>query len=527
MGDGRRATATISGPRPEPADYDTMPPPKSAPIGFQVIEGAVFDGSVPLDSARIEIGRMRRTLDVLRGVASTNPIRPNAALDAARLELARVTTVGLAGIDADASGDAILEAADALEGVRDLMQAVLQDPAHRASIDSTFGHAIAELRAHADFATFNRLRFIVGSATAVGNALASARTELGAPDGGVRRFWRDNAPTPFVVNAFSPNAFPPAHARAPSPALEALGKRLFFDPVLSGTGTRSCASCHQPARAFTDGRPRAEPIDGGQSTVLRNTPTVLNVAMQPAFFADDRALSLENQIATVLESAAEMASSPDSAAKRVSAVPSYRAAFAEAMPDRKESVITGLEVRQALAAYLRTLNAMNSRFDRAVRGDTMVMTDSERRGLTLFLGKAKCGTCHFMPLFNGVTPPFYRVSEAEIIGVPATADLKHAKLDPDMGRFSVEDLPINRFAFKVTSLRNVAVTAPYMHNGVFRTLDDVIEFYDRGGGVGIGLTLPYQSLSPVPLELSSGEKKDLVAFLGALTDTVPGDLGRR
>ena len=105
-------------------------------------------------------------------------------------------------------------------------------------------------------------------------------------------------------------------------------------------------------------------------------------------------------------------------------------------------------------------HAMDSRFDRAVRGDTLAMTDAERRGVTVFLGRGKCGTCHFAPLFNGVTPPFYRISEAEIIGVPATADLTRPMLDPDVGRANVEDNPLNRFAFKVTSLRNVALTAP-------------------------------------------------------------------
>jgi len=522
-------TATINGPRLEADDDDPAPPVKSAPIGFQVIEGALFDGSVPVDSARVEIRRMRQTLTILRGVASTNPIMPNAALDAARLQLARVTTVGLAGIDADPSGDAIVESAHALDGVRELLGLLLADPVRRALADSAFGRAIDELRAHPDFASFNRLRFIAGAGRAAGAALAEAQRELGAPEPGVRRFWRENAGTPFDTNAFSPDAFPPAHARATSEALVALGEQLFFDPVLSGPGTRSCASCHQPDRAFTDGRPRADLIAGAQPAVLRNTPTLLNVAMQPALFADDRALSLENQVGVVLASEAEMASSEDTAAARVRAIAAYRAAFAAAMPDRRDSVITGLDVRQALAAYLRTLNAMDSRFDRAVRGDTLAMSDAERRGLTVFLGRGKCGTCHFMPLFNGVTPPFYRTSEAEIIGVPATDDLDHPTLDPDVGRANVEDNPLNRFAFKVTSLRNVALTAPYMHNGVFRTLEDVVEFYDRGGAVGIGLKLPYQSLPTTPLRLTPAEKKDLVAFLGALTDTAPTPIraGRR
>jgi cytochrome c peroxidase len=502
-------------------DDDPAPPVKSAPIGFQVIEGALFDQSMPMDSARVELRRMRQTLALLRGVSSTNPILPNAALDAAKQELARITTVGLAGIDADQSGDGIGESADAIDGVRELMAILLEHSPRRASTDWTFARAVSALRADPNFVTFNRLKFIAGPAQAVAATIADAQREIGPPDAGVRRFWREMAASPFDVGAFSPNAFPPAHARPHSSDLTTLGERLFFDKNLSGPRTRSCASCHQPARAFADGRARAEAIDRSRTAVLRNTPTLLNVAMQPAFFADDRALSLENQVGVVLASDAEMASSEDTAAARVSVDASYRVAFAKAMPDRADDPITGLQVRQALASYMRTLNAMDSRFDRAVRGDTLAMTAAERRGMTVFLGRAKCGTCHFMPLFNGVTPPFYRVAEAEIIGVPATADLDHPKLDPDLGRANVEDNPLNRFAFKVTSLRNVAVTAPYMHNGVFKTLEEVVEFYDRGGGVGLGLTLPYQSLPSTPLELTPQEKKDLVAFLSALTDTIP------
>ena len=514
-------TTFLNGPRLEGDDDAPDPPVKSDPIGFQVIEGALFDQSVPLDEARTEMKRMRAALALLRGVASTNPVLPNAALDAVRLQVGRIATLGLAGVDADPSGDGILESAESMDGLRSLMAILLEKSPLRASADSAFARAAAELRANPDFATFNRLRFIAGSVRELSSVIDRARREIGAPDQSERRIWRDSVRSPFDSGAFSPLAFLPAHARPQSADIVALGERLFFDRNLSGPRTRSCASCHQPDRAFTDGLARAEPIDRSKTAALRNTPTLLNVAMQPAFFADDRALSLENQIAVVLASDAEMASSEDSAAARVATDASYRAAFAKAMPDRADSTIRGLQVRQALATYLRTLNTMDSRFDRAVRGDTLAMTEAERRGMTVFLGRAKCGTCHFMPLFNGLTPPFYRTSESEIIGVPSTADLAHAKLDPDVGRANVEDNPLNRFAFKVTSLRNVAVTAPYMHNGVFRTLEDVVEFYDRGGGVGLGLDIPYQSLPTTPLELGALEKKDLVAFLGALTDTIP------
>lgn len=514
------ATGTINGPRMEGDDDDPDPPPKSAPIGFQVIEDALFAGSVPMQQARAELAAMRRTMRSLQSVAAGNPIEPRAALDAARLQLARVATLSVAGIDAEASGDALLEAAESLEGTNDLLLTFLQDPATRDSVDLSLRKAAAELRAAPDFNAFDRLHFIVASVLPAGRALIAAQAEAGVPDQGVRRFWRETAGTPFEADAFSAHAFPPAYAVTPTREIEALGRRLFGDPRLSGNGTRSCATCHQPSRAFMDGmaRPVAMRHD---LTVSRNTPTLLNVAMQPAFFADDRALSLEDQVATVLASEAEMGSSAEEAAGRLSADPACRDAFARAFPDRADSTVTGMQVRQVVAAYLRTLVALDSRFDRAVRGDTLALTMEERSGFNVFMGKGRCGTCHFTPLFNGLTPPFYRTSEAEIIGVPAGPDLDHAELDPDIGRANVEETPLNRFAFKVTSLRNVALTAPNMHNGVFRTLEDVIAFYDRGGGAGIGLDLPFQSLPAARLNLTPEEKRALVAFLGSLTDTIP------
>jgi len=270
---------------------------------------------------------------------------------------------------------------------------------------------------------------------------------------------------------------------------------------------------------FTDGLARAKPLPG-QTATLRNTPSLINVAFEPSLFAEGRSRSLETQIGVVLESRAEMASSVDQVAVRLQSDSSYRAAFASAMPDRKAAApITGLEVRQALAAYLRSLTTFDSRFDRAMRGDTLAVAASERRGFTVFMGRGKCATCHFVPLLNGVVPPDYRTAEAEVIGVPSTADTVHARLDPDPGRARVEGVPNNQFAFKVPALRNVARTAPYTHNGVFRTLEQVVNFYNRGGAAGLGIRVASQTLSPARLELRAEEKRDLVAFLNALTDT--------
>ena len=127
--------------------------------------------------------------------------------------------------------------------------------------------------------------------------------------------------------------------------------------------------------------------------------------------------------------------------------------------------------------------------------------------------------CHFAPLFGGTLPLTYLESEPEVIGVPATRAKHGTSVDPDPGVFAIDRAPIHRHAFKTPSVRNAALTAPYMHNGVFRTLAQVVDFYDSGGGNGIGLRLANQTLSPEALHLTDPEKRDLVAFLGALTDT--------
>jgi cytochrome c peroxidase len=154
------------------------------------------------------------------------------------------------------------------------------------------------------------------------------------------------------------------------------------------------------------------------------------------------------------------------------------------------------------------------------------LSGAARRGFTVFMGKARCGTCHFAPLFNGTEPPAYVTTDPEIIGVPERPVLRHAQLDPDPGREAIDRVPSHRFAFKVPTVRNAAVTGPYMHNGAYRTLQEIVAFYDAGGGAGIGLDLPYQTLFDHPLKLTPGERADLIAFLRSLTDTSVNGVSR-
>ncbi|HVF97132.1 MAG TPA: hypothetical protein VM871_07420, partial [Flavisolibacter sp.] len=157
------------------------------------------------------------------------------------------------------------------------------------------------------------------------------------------------------------------------------------------------------------------------------------------------------------------------------------------------------------------------RFDQYMRGNKTTLTVDERAGFNLFAGKAACATCHFIPLFNGLTPPQFDDTESEVLGVPANK--KQKKLDNDLGKYNFANASVHKYSFKTPTLRNVALTAPYMHNGVFKTLEEVVNFYDKGGGAGLGIAPPNQTLSTERLNLSSKERKQIVSFLKALTDT--------
>jgi cytochrome c peroxidase len=154
-----------------------------------------------------------------------------------------------------------------------------------------------------------------------------------------------------------------------------------------------------------------------------------------------------------------------------------------------------------------------------MRGEEGMLTADELAGFNLFMGKGKCATCHFMPLFNGSVPPQYFETESEVLGVPAKADTINAVVDSDAGKFNTYNRALHKFAFKTPTLRNAALTAPYMHNGVFKTLEEVIDFYNRGGGAGIGAVVSNQTLPVDKLNLSRKEQQQIIAFIHTLTDT--------
>jgi cytochrome c peroxidase len=471
--------------------------------GFQFLEARLFDAAASRDSAGLSDETTRMRLALTRYRPSLPYISPSDddALEIIRLEVARVGTMGITGFDAAGSGEAIVEAGDALEGLR----AIVPGGKGRAGIVGTIDDAGRYARGHPAFDEFNRLAFLTGYLNPVFAAVAQARPASAPP---LKRTWPRATASVFNARGFDVMAYAPPEAHTPSDSLIRLGRALFNEPALSGPGTRSCASCHVPARAFTDGVATAAPLSARGPRPARNTPSLIDAAMQPAQFADGRRVSLEDQIADVLASRAEMGSSADEAAARLAKSAEYQGRISK-----------GWDVRVALAAYIRSLTAFDAPIDRALKGDTLAIGADARRGFNLFMGRAQCGTCHYAPLFSGVAPPTFATADVEVLGVPARADTVRATVDADSGRGRIDRRPGLLHAFRTPSLRNVALTAPYMHNGVFTTLEQVVDFYNRGGGAGIGARAPNQTLSPRPLHLSATETRELIAFLQTLTDT--------
>ena len=272
-----------------------------------------------------------------------------------------------------------------------------------------------------------------------------------------------------------------------------LGRQLYFDARLSKNGSISCALCHNPGTGFADARQFSVGAFGTAGG--RQAPTVYNTGFLPLQFWDGRASSLEEQAIGPIHNPIEMAETHEGVVPKIGRIKGYQKQF-RAVFGKDVSLQS---IAEAIAAFERTIISANSSFDKYAMGEATAMDPAAVRGLALFRGKARCIHCH-----NG---PNLTDNQFHNLGVPQEGILKE-----DLGRYAVTRLDRDRGAFKTPTLRSIVETAPYMHDGVFKTLEEVIDFFDRGGG-------PNPRLSPLmkPLGLTADEKQDLVAFLKALT----------
>lgn len=277
-----------------------------------------------------------------------------------------------------------------------------------------------------------------------------------------------------------------------------LGKQLYFDGRLSKNNQVSCAFCHLPNVGFADPRQTSTGVDGKVGS--RQAPTVFNTAFNPILFWDGRVGSLEEQVLRPIQNPKEMGETHENVVEKLRKIKGYQEQF---------RVVFGSDVSlqgiaNAIAAYERTIISTNSPFDQYVLGDKKTMDDAAIRGLALFKGKARCILCHNGPNFTDYI--FHN------LGVPQVGPREE-----DLGRYYVTQAERDKGAFKTPTLRSISETAPYMHDGAFKTLEEVINFLDQGGGPN-----PYLSPLVKPLGLTDDEKGDLLSFLKALTgETIP------
>lgn len=291
-----------------------------------------------------------------------------------------------------------------------------------------------------------------------------------------------------------------------------LGQLLFFDPLLSGNNKRSCASCHKPSRAFSDGRQTSMGFDISKR-VMRNSPSLLNTTYNLAFSHDMAKSNLAEQTISVIYHHQEFRSSTKSIVQKLKSSAQYQKLFSTCFPNTLD--IDSTQVFTALTAYMEDLQDFDSPFDQYMQGQSKSIDKAVLAGYNLFMGKAMCGSCHFPPLYSGLKPMAYQNQEYHSHGV--SAHLLHPnRIDPDPGLQKNDSYGKYKYIYKTPSLRNIAITGPYMHNGIFPELNQALDYIFSGQQApSITASLPAGSL----YRLSNKERSDIRTFLNSLTTT--------
>ncbi|TPN88695.1 cytochrome-c peroxidase [Aquimarina algicola] len=484
------------------------------PTGFQVMEEALFQEKPDTLEVKKQANNIVNTLKFEKVNNNLPGYKDYQFLWLFRQELVRVMSLGITGFDSPVIGFSMQENASAIKSL--IVYLNIYENRFRSeklynSWIEVLHNAEISLSNHNNFDSFNRYVFIKDHL----NPMLKLWKET-ILDWGITFPFKNKinyeANSFFSSNTFNVDRYAPKNSVKATPEIIALGKKLFNDNSLSKDKVMSCATCHKSDLAFTDGLKKS--IDNKGNPVLRNAPTLLYSGLQAAQFYDSRISTLEEQISDVVKNDKEFHNHMDNITENVKNSKEYDSIFNRNF----EKGINSKTIRNAIAIYIRSLVPFNSKFDKNISGEENSLTNQEISGFNLFMGKAACATCHFAPVFNGTVPPTFVESEMEAIGTPEKNDTINAKISNDLGRYYVYNTPQKKHFFKTPTIRNVNRTAPYMHNGVYNTLQEVLDFYNRGGGAGIGMKIDHQTLPPDALELTDQEINDIIAFMNSLED---------
>ncbi|MBK9271560.1 MAG: cytochrome C peroxidase [Saprospiraceae bacterium] len=310
--------------------------------------------------------------------------------------------------------------------------------------------------------------------------------------------------------------FRPARLEEQKREIIALGKLLFYDPIFSSNNQRACASCHVPSMFFTDTTVQSALKFDRRSRLERNTPSLLGSIHQHLLMHDGRHFNLVKQMKEVVSNPEELKEDTLRLVRKIMSIPEYALKLKSVASFTSIKKPSFEHLTGAISMYLGQFVYENSAFDRMIRNEEKP-DELAVQGFNLFMGKAQCGTCHFPPQFGGVKPP-YVGSEFEVLGVPA--DTSFQSVSRDSGRYHFHPSKETFRAFRTPTVRNSHLTKPYMHNGVFWSLEEVVDFYNNGGGQGRGLILDNQTLSSDSLKLTRSEMNALIHFMQTLDEKI-------
>lgn len=486
------------------------------PEGLQVLEEMLY----PYDQGnKEEMIRFLKKLINKSNTIETNfqviSVSRDQVFDALRQEVFRISSLGISGFDTPISGTFLKEIPYSLQGVKQTLQQISTDQSKNKALKSILNEidtANEILKKNTDRNTFDYVNFIPDHFNKITSLLLEFKNQEKIPDVEVTTALQKNAATFFSKNAFNPNAFTPGKKFAFSDEKAALGQQLFNDKMLSNNNNRSCTTCHIPEKAFTDGLAKSMSLEN--SELARNAPSLNYTGFQHGQFWDMRKDDLEGQSSDVISNKEEMHGDLTVILAKINQDKKYQAAFKKIYHSQKTEA---WQLQNVLASYIRSLAKFNADFDEYMRGNKSAMTAQQKKGFNLFVGKAQCAICHFIPLFNGTVPPTFKKTEQEVLGVAVNGD--NTTFDNDLGRGKFhETVAALQHSFKTPTLRNINKTAPYMHNGGYKTLKEVMNFYNKGGGKGVGFKVDNQTLSDAPLQLTDQEIDDIIEFMKTLDD---------
>ncbi|KUJ52480.1 cytochrome-c peroxidase [Chryseobacterium sp. JAH] len=486
------------------------------PEGLQVIEEMIYPYEKQNKDELIRIlKKLTNKSNTIKANFLVITISKDQVFDALRQQVFRISSLGIAGFDTPISGTFLEEIPFALEGVQWTLEQISTEQSQQKSLKQIVSEIVTAngiLKKNSDKNTFDYINFIPNQLNKISTLLLQFKKEENIPDVEVTSALNKNASTFFSKEAFNPNAFVPGKDYEMSPKKVSLGQQLFSDKILSNSNSRSCATCHIAEKAFTDGMEKSMSLEN--VALQRNTPSLNYSAFQHGQFWDMRKDDLEGQSSDVITNKEEMHGDMNAIIAKINLDKKYQKGFKKIYKTKKTEV---WQLQNVLASYIRSLATFNSDFDDYMRGNPSAMTEKQKKGFNLFVGKAQCAICHFVPLFNGTVPPNFNKTEQEVLGVAENAS--NSKMDRDLGRGKFhETVAFLHNSFKTPTLRNISKTAPYMHNGGYKTLKEVMNFYNKGGGNGLGLKVENQTLSDTKLNLTEKEIDEIIDFMSALDD---------